>query len=136
MPVSLTITVADPPAAPAGYTLVAFEVRTYRASEVGKPRERGDINPIATLAGTTTGFEEAVNLLGKAVQEMLREVGVGLRLAAVAWWADKPLTECEDGRERMVSIYDAREGAWREWKPEQRVGPRPNESAPRDHRPF
>jgi hypothetical protein len=142
VPVTVPITVADPPAAPAGYTLVAFEVRTYAAGSAemaalttdGGNRQRHGlrIEPIAVFAGTTSGFEDAAKILVQAVRLSLREVGVGLRLAAVAWWVDTPLTDCVGGRERQVSVYDAGEDVWGEWVPEERTGPRLNPAAPRD----
>ena len=126
MPVSVTITVADPPAAPAGYCLVGFEVRTCASG--------GAIAPIAIFAGTTEGFEDAANILVKAVSAALSDVGIGLRLAAVAWWADKPLADCVDGRERLVSVCDAANGRWGEWIPEQRIGE--PEKASRNRQPW
>lgn len=128
MPVSVAITVADPPAAPPGYTLCAFEVRTY----AGGGDKADGLQPVAVFPGSTDGFEGAANVLVKAVAATLKDVGVGLRLAAVAWWVDKPLTECEDGCERMASVYDAELGEWGEWLPEERIGVRRNE-AMREH---
>lgn len=117
MPVSVPVTVADPPAAPAGYTLCAFEVRTYSPTLTG-----ASMQPIAVFAGTTDGFEDAANVLVKAVQGTLASVGTGLRLAAVAWFVDRPLHEAKSGHERLVSVYDAGRGRWGEWTPEERVG--------------
>ena len=118
MPVSLTIEVADPLTAPLGWAMCAFEVR----AAVGG---RDFAAPVATFAGTTAGFEASANVLLKAAEMVLRETSVGLRLAAVAWWADAPLTECKPGRERLVSVYDAAAGVWGEWAPESRVQGRP-----------
>ncbi len=116
MPVSVAFTITDPPSAPPGYTLCAFEVRTVKADGQG-------ILPVAVLSGTTAGFEEAANILVKAVAASLRDVGVGIRLAAVAWWIDQRLTEQTDGRERLVSVYDAGESEWGQWTAEERIGP-------------
>jgi hypothetical protein len=123
MSVSVPIIVIDPPAAPPSYTLCAFEVRTVAAgSDLGRRNDGRYMDPIAVFSGTTDGFEDAANILIKAVQLSLRDVGVGLRLAAVAWWIDRPLDEAVSGRERIVSIYDAAACVWGEWVPEERVG--------------
>lgn len=114
MSVSIAVTVVDPPAAPPHYTLCAFEVRSYSAN--------GTIAPVAVFSGTTDGFETAAAILIKAVESSLLEVGVGFRLAAVAWFVDKPLTECKSGHERLVSTYDAANQRWSDWSPESRVG--------------
>lgn len=118
MPVFVTLTIADPPAAPPGYTLCAFEVRSYTAGAEGG----GTMRPITVFSGTTAGYEDAANVLVKAVAGALRDVGVGFRLAAVAWWIDAPLSKQTDGRERMVSVYDAGKGRWGEWVAEERIG--------------
>lgn len=128
MPVSVTVTIADPPAAPPGYTLCAFELRTYRISGVVRD------TPLAVFPGTTDGYEDAAGALLKAIAAALKDVGVGLRLAAVAWWADTPLTDCRDGCERLVSVYDGGAGGWGEWEPEERIGERRNEPCPRTRR--
>lgn len=125
MPVSVAITVTDPPSAPTGYTLCAFEVRSFASN--------GDIAPVAVFSGTTDGFETAAAILVKAVESSLREVGVGFRLAAVAWFVDKPLTECPNGRERMVSTYDAAAEKWGQWTPEERIGCEQMGKSPRRH---
>lgn len=114
MPVHVPLTIADPPAAPNGYTLCAFEVRTYESG--------AGMTPIAVFAGTTRGFEDAANILVRAVESALRDVGVGLRLAAVAWWVERDLTTCAEGRERLVSVYDAGRRQWLKWTPEERIG--------------
>lgn len=124
MPVRLSVTIDDPPAAPPNYTLCAFEVR---AVTVG-----GELEPVAIYPGTTAGFEEAANVLVQVIGSVVKDVGVGLRLAAVAWWSEKPVDYCEGGRERMVSVYDGSrlEGSgWGQWKPEARLEGRQTESS-------
>lgn len=119
MPVVIPIVVADPPAAPRGYTLCAFEVRSYA---VGAETGSGTMRPIAMFPGTTDGFEGGAKSLVKAVSAALRDVGTGFRLAAVAWWVDAPLETCANGRERLVSVYDAGEQRWGKWVAEERIG--------------
>lgn len=122
MPVLVTITVADPPAAPPGYALCAFEVRGLAGGTC------------AALPGTTDGFEDAAHVLAQAVTGSLARVGVGFRLAAVAWWAERPLHECKDGCERLVSVYDAGRERWGAWAPEERVTGSVRVVSKRDHR--
>jgi hypothetical protein len=114
MPVTIPLTITDPPAPPAGYTLCAFEVRSMTYG--------GDFEPVAIFPGTKAGFEEAARILICAIASAMKNVGVGLRLAAVAWFAEQPLDECQDGRERLVSVYDGTTWTWSEWKPETRLG--------------
>lgn len=121
MPVSVVIIIADPPAAPTGYTLCAYEVRSLQPSGPGA-LTTGTTAPIAIFAGSQAGFEDAANVLVSACRTILRDVGHGLRLAAVCWWIEEPMDHCTDGRERMVSVYDAGKGCWSEWAPEQKTG--------------
>lgn len=54
----------------------------------------------------------------------------GYAVKAVAWWSELPLDECVEGRERLVSVYQANDGTggqagcWSEWFPESRVSGR------------
>lgn len=119
MPVNLTVSIPDPPAAPPLYTLCAFEVRSLTVG--------GELEPVAIYPGTTDGFEEAANTLVAAIASAVKGVGVGLRLAAIAWFTEAPLEECEDGQERLVSVcqlasvYEGGCGGWAPWKAETRL---------------
>lgn len=104
MPVELTLTVPDIPTPPAGYLVVAIEVRT------GAPEPGRELYP-----HTTDGYESAAN-------KFLRRAVTGQELVAIAWFADKPLTECAEGRERIVSRFDADGVCWSEWVPEEKTG--------------
>lgn len=83
-----------PTAVPAGYTLVAFE------ATVGHMR--------GVYGGNAAGLSRATDTRPSL-------------LTAVAWWIDAKLDECEDGRERLVSRYDAAANTWSEWVPEARI---------------
>ena len=106
MPVSVAVTIADPPAAPPGYALCSFDVRPLTAFSAP--------TPLAVFPGTTDGLEDAANATVRAAL-------YGLRFVAVAWWGGASLDECPDGRERLVSVYDAAAGGWGEWEPDTRV---------------
>src|SRR5262245_17578809 len=119
MPVVVPISIADPPAPPAGYALCAFEVRSFTCQSVAES--------CAVFPGTAAGFEAAAGVLVRTAETVFCKEVTGMRLAAmrlaaVAWWADKPLHECIDGFERLVSVYDAMQQAWGKWTPEQRIG--------------
>lgn len=110
MPVKLTLTVPDLPDPPKGYLVVAVEVRDREPSE-RLPPDRG-LFPI-----TTKGYESAARLF-------FDRSHTACGLACIAWFADKPLTDCEDGKERIVSRFDADSQEWSEWVPEAVVTPR------------
>lgn len=104
MPVNLTLTVPDIPTPPIGYLVVALEVRAA--------------TPVPTLVRyphSTDGYESAAG-------EYLRRAVAGQELVAVAWFADRPLTECVDGKERIVSRFDSDCFCWSEWEPEAKTG--------------
>lgn len=132
MPVNVPIVVTDPPSAPAGYLLCAFEVRACQ-----KTRIAGQSLPVPLVIfpGTTDGFESAANALIQALIEALRsdtepespqegapaKAGSGLRLACVCWWVETPLDQCRDDRMRLVSVYDLARGVWTPWVAEDRA---------------
>ena|GEM_PF-3631796 len=109
MPVELAITVADPPGAPAGYTLCAFAVARQSGAFKGA-------DALVNFPGTTDGYESAANVLARTVLDALAANDpMGFRLFAVAWWSERSFDLAPPGLERLVSEYDAAAGRWREW---------------------
>lgn len=94
-----------PPAPPRGYTLVAYTLTGVGISTV--------------FGGTPSGRMAAVQ--GCIEAETGTEAGTA-RVTAVAWWIDESLDYCANGRERLVSVYDAATRQWGEWVAEGRIG--------------
>lgn len=88
---------ADGPEAPPGYAVVAFEVRL--ACGV---RDR-------IFSGSLGGLSHAI-----ATRD---DHGENRRVVAVAWFAERPLDECNDTRWRLVSVLES--GRWSAWVPEE-----------------
>lgn len=114
MPVQLTLTIPDLPIPPTGYLLVAMEIRDREPRDRPAPER-------ALQPHTTEGYEKA----SRYYLERSREF---VRLVSVAWFANRPLDECRDGDERLVSVFDGQ--TWGEWTAEPIVQSRDNK-APR-----
>lgn len=89
-----------PPALPRDYLLVAFEVTAGCDRRISPPSPGACAAVVARAAAGARG---------------------SVQVRAVAWFAESSLDQCEDGRERLVSEYDAVAGQWSEWRAETRV---------------
>ncbi len=113
MPVVLpTATIPDPPEPPASYFVTGFEVEEVANSPAECDRGR------LPFLRTADGWEAAAN-------EYVARGIIGQRLAVVAWWIERPMDECRDGWERVVSVFDPVTARWGRWKPESVVGDPP-----------